>query len=165
MQRDINFIQLFLFDRITAADGIECNALLCQQTNKCIEYFKHSVCSIFFNYHLADTIHMIRHFSHSMTNRFAHSATNYRYQFKFLQCHTIPMLLPCQSFAKCRCPYIASCTTLCSRVLLPIYCFPSALLRKNRVEMALNYTNPIEFATPRSSVTYILKHSSNRIVA
>lgn len=55
--------------------------------------------------------------------------------------------------------------TLCSRVLLPIYCFPSALPRKNRVEMALNYTNPIEFATPRSNATYILKHSSNKVVA
>lgn len=97
MYREINLIQLFLFDWITAADGrIECNALLCQQTNECVEYFKHLVCSIFFNrnYHLADTIHMIRHFLHSMTNRFAHSTTNYRYQFKFLQCHTLPMLLP-----------------------------------------------------------------------
>lgn len=90
-----------------------------------------------------------------------HSTTNYRYQFKFLRCCI--SILPRRSVAKRCSPYFVQCTTLCSRVLLPIYCFPSTLPRKNRVEMALNYTDPIEFATPCGGTTCnhsLLRYSS-----
>lgn len=92
-----------------------------------------------------NVLHVTRRFSHSVTNRFTHSTTNYRYQFKFLRSYapTSPRWNP----AKYRYPRIPTYTTLCNRVLLPIYCFPSTLPRKNRAEMPLNYTNPIEFAT------------------
>jgi len=86
----------------------------------------------------------IRRFSHSVTNRFTHSTTKYRYQFKFLRsCTPTPELgeMPLPS-------YSARCTTPCNRVSLPLCRFPSTLPRKNRAEMPLNYTNPIESSTP-----------------
>jgi len=99
------------------------------------------------NYRRAGYLRAMRRFSHSMTNRFTHSTTNYRYQFKFLRsCTPMPELreMPLPS-------YIARCTTPCNWVPFPICRFPSILPRKNRVEMPLNYTNSIESPTPHAT--------------
>lgn len=62
-------------------------------------------------------------------------------------------MLPYRGFAKCRYPYIVRFTIPYSRISSPIYCFPSTLSGENRVEMALNYTDPIEFTIPCRGAT------------
>jgi len=115
-------------------------------------YFKCLVCSIFFNKnHHRNSYHVIRRFSHSVTNRFAHSTMNYRYQFKFLRCS---LMLPCKSFTRNTTIPIALYPLQLD--FAPIYCFPSILLRKNHVEMALNYTNSIEIRHLANSATFKL---------
>lgn len=121
-----------------------------------LPYFKCLVCSIFFNenYHRPNSFHVMRRFSHSVTNRFAHSTTNYRYQFKFLRVMLQPNAGRAKASRNTATPISRS--TLCSWVSLPIYCFPSTLLRKNRVETALNYTNPIEIRHPDSATSKLM---------
>lgn len=45
------------------------------------------------------------------------------------------------------------CGPVATPVARPYLLFPSTLAGENRVEMALNYTDPIEFATLRSGAT------------
>lgn len=84
-----------------------------------------------------------------MTKRFLHSTASYRYQFKFQWVYPVrPRRKLDEGFTRwCALPSSSS------PVVRPYLLFPSIPPRENRVEMALNYTDPIEFTTLPSGAT------------
>lgn len=87
----------------------------------------------------------------SVTKRFLHSTASYRYQFKFQWVYPVrPRRKLDEGFTRwCALPSSSSS----SPVVRPYLLFPSIPPRENRVEMALNYTDPIEFTTLPSGAT------------
>lgn len=87
-----------------------------------------------------------------MTKRFLHSTASYRYQFKFQWVYPMrPRRKLDEGFTRwCALPSSSSSS---SPIVRPYLLFPSIPPRENRVEMALNYTDPIEFTTLPSGAT------------
>lgn len=84
----------------------------------------------------------------SVTKRFLHSTASYRYQFKF------QWVYPVRPRRKLDEGFTRWCAVPSSSPLVrPYLLFPSIPPRENRVEMALNYTDPIEFTTLPSGAT------------
>lgn len=83
----------------------------------------------------------------SVTKRFLHSTASYRYQFKFQW-----VCVRGESSTKGSPDGVRSCIPPLF-VVRPYLLFPSIPPRENRVEMALNYTDPIEFTTLPSGAT------------